>query len=131
MKKKNATEQALLTIYKPEQKVRYGQSQSSALATPLIILHLSNVSFVGCLSSPHTIGTQTEDWLRPARFNMSALQYVATSHTSGAFHPSPRCWLCCSFYAAPQSCISLVGCLSSSHAIRTQRDTGLAEASVQ
>uniref|UniRef100_A0A5K3EG47 Uncharacterized protein n=1 Tax=Mesocestoides corti TaxID=53468 RepID=A0A5K3EG47_MESCO len=44
------------------------------------------------------------------------------------FHPSPRCWPCRSLYTTPQSCPSLVGCLPSSHAIGTQRDTGLAEA---
>uniref|UniRef100_A0A5K3F4B6 Uncharacterized protein n=1 Tax=Mesocestoides corti TaxID=53468 RepID=A0A5K3F4B6_MESCO len=45
-----------------------------------------------------------------------------------AFHPSPPRWPRRPLYTAPQWCPSLVGCLSSSHAIGTQRDTELAEA---
>uniref|UniRef100_A0A5K3FB45 Uncharacterized protein n=1 Tax=Mesocestoides corti TaxID=53468 RepID=A0A5K3FB45_MESCO len=59
---------------------------------------------------------------------MSAPSVRSQSHTSGAFHPSPPRWPRRSLYTAPQLCPSLVGCLSSSHAIGTQRDTGLAEA---
>uniref|UniRef100_A0A5K3FPT7 Uncharacterized protein n=1 Tax=Mesocestoides corti TaxID=53468 RepID=A0A5K3FPT7_MESCO len=51
-----------------------------------------------------------------------------TAHTPGAFYPSPPRWPRRSLYTAPQSCSSLVGCLSSSHAIGTQRETGLVEA---
>uniref|UniRef100_A0A5K3EMV5 Uncharacterized protein n=1 Tax=Mesocestoides corti TaxID=53468 RepID=A0A5K3EMV5_MESCO len=47
---------------------------------------------------------------------------------SGAFHPSPPRWPRRSLYTAPQSCPSLAGCLSSLHAIGTQRDAGLAAA---
>uniref|UniRef100_A0A5K3FA91 Movement protein n=1 Tax=Mesocestoides corti TaxID=53468 RepID=A0A5K3FA91_MESCO len=53
---------------------------------------------------------------------------TSQNHTSGVFHPSPPRWPRRSLYTAPQSCTSLVGRLSSSHAIGSQRDTGLAEA---
>uniref|UniRef100_A0A5K3FNC8 Uncharacterized protein n=1 Tax=Mesocestoides corti TaxID=53468 RepID=A0A5K3FNC8_MESCO len=53
---------------------------------------------------------------------------TSQSHTSGALHPSPPRWPRRSLYTAPQSCPSLVGCLTFSHAIGTQRDTGLAAA---
>uniref|UniRef100_A0A5K3G5G8 Secreted protein n=1 Tax=Mesocestoides corti TaxID=53468 RepID=A0A5K3G5G8_MESCO len=43
------------------------------------------------------------------------------NHKSSALHRSPRHWPRRSLYTANQSCPSLVGCLSSSHAIGTQR----------
>uniref|UniRef100_A0A5K3EUF1 Secreted protein n=1 Tax=Mesocestoides corti TaxID=53468 RepID=A0A5K3EUF1_MESCO len=48
----------------------------------------------------------------------------------GTVHPrSPR-WLRRSLYTVPYSCLSLVGCISSSHATGMRRDRGLAEVSV-
>uniref|UniRef100_A0A5K3FX50 Uncharacterized protein n=1 Tax=Mesocestoides corti TaxID=53468 RepID=A0A5K3FX50_MESCO len=47
---------------------------------------------------------------------------------SGAVHPCPPRWPRRSLYTASHSCSSLVSCLSSLHAILTQRDRGLAEA---
>uniref|UniRef100_A0A5K3FS79 Uncharacterized protein n=1 Tax=Mesocestoides corti TaxID=53468 RepID=A0A5K3FS79_MESCO len=61
---------------------------------------------------------------------MSAPPCIAQNHMSSAVHLSPPHWPCRSFYTAPHSCPSLVSCLSSLHAIGTQRDTGLAETSV-
>uniref|UniRef100_A0A5K3F9D8 Uncharacterized protein n=1 Tax=Mesocestoides corti TaxID=53468 RepID=A0A5K3F9D8_MESCO len=49
---------------------------------------------------------------------------------SGAVNPSSPRWPRRSLYTAPHSCLPLVGCMSSSHAIGSQRDRGLAEASV-
>uniref|UniRef100_A0A5K3FXM3 Ovule protein n=1 Tax=Mesocestoides corti TaxID=53468 RepID=A0A5K3FXM3_MESCO len=48
-----------------------------------------------------------------------------------ALHPSPPRWPRRSLFTASHSCPYLVGCISSSRAIGTQRDTGLADASVQ
>uniref|UniRef100_A0A5K3FFB0 Optic atrophy 3 protein homolog n=1 Tax=Mesocestoides corti TaxID=53468 RepID=A0A5K3FFB0_MESCO len=44
---------------------------------------------------------------------------------------SPPHWLCRSLYSAPHSCLFLVGCISSSHAIGTHRDRGLADVSIE
>uniref|UniRef100_A0A5K3FXY0 Pecanex-like protein n=1 Tax=Mesocestoides corti TaxID=53468 RepID=A0A5K3FXY0_MESCO len=60
--------------------------------------------------------------------NMSAPSYVVRATISDAHHSSPPRWPPRSLYTASQACPSLVGCLTSSHAIGTQRDTGLAEA---
>uniref|UniRef100_A0A5K3FT30 Secreted protein n=1 Tax=Mesocestoides corti TaxID=53468 RepID=A0A5K3FT30_MESCO len=40
---------------------------------------------------------------------------------SGAVHPSPPRWLRRSLYTASHTCLFLVGCISSSHAIGKQR----------
>uniref|UniRef100_A0A5K3FJH2 Ovule protein n=1 Tax=Mesocestoides corti TaxID=53468 RepID=A0A5K3FJH2_MESCO len=58
-KKTGTTEQALFTNHKPELHVRHLPSESTTLATPLIIYSpLSCPSLVGCLFSSHAIGTQ-------------------------------------------------------------------------
>uniref|UniRef100_A0A5K3G3C0 Ovule protein n=1 Tax=Mesocestoides corti TaxID=53468 RepID=A0A5K3G3C0_MESCO len=73
-------------------------------------------------------------WLRVSSFfHILGVEYPSPSirsqsHTSGTFHPSPPRWPRRSLYAAPLSCPSLVDCLSFSHAIGTERDTGLAAA---
>uniref|UniRef100_A0A5K3FX09 Transposase n=1 Tax=Mesocestoides corti TaxID=53468 RepID=A0A5K3FX09_MESCO len=61
------TEQALLTNQKPEPRVRRLPSESSTLATPLIIYCISSMPFSGWLPSfpsCHWIA-ETQDWLRP------------------------------------------------------------------
>uniref|UniRef100_A0A5K3FUZ2 Uncharacterized protein n=1 Tax=Mesocestoides corti TaxID=53468 RepID=A0A5K3FUZ2_MESCO len=55
---------------------------------------------------------------------------TSQDHKSGAVHPSPPRWPCRLLYVVPHSCPYMVGCLSSSHDIGTQRETGLAGASV-
>uniref|UniRef100_A0A5K3F4E7 Uncharacterized protein n=1 Tax=Mesocestoides corti TaxID=53468 RepID=A0A5K3F4E7_MESCO len=61
-------------------------------------------------------------------------QALLTNHEpqshSKAAHPSPSRWSRRSLYTAPHSWLSLVSCLSSSHALRTQRDRGLAKAGI-
>uniref|UniRef100_A0A5K3FW10 Uncharacterized protein n=1 Tax=Mesocestoides corti TaxID=53468 RepID=A0A5K3FW10_MESCO len=61
------TEQALLTNQKPEPSVRCLPSESTMLATPLIIYCISSMSFSGWLIiflACHW-NTKTLDWLRP------------------------------------------------------------------
>uniref|UniRef100_A0A5K3FLU0 Spondin domain-containing protein n=1 Tax=Mesocestoides corti TaxID=53468 RepID=A0A5K3FLU0_MESCO len=50
-KKTGTTEQALLTNQKPEPRVRRLPSESTTLATPLIIYCISSMSFSGWLPS--------------------------------------------------------------------------------
>uniref|UniRef100_A0A5K3FZU7 Uncharacterized protein n=1 Tax=Mesocestoides corti TaxID=53468 RepID=A0A5K3FZU7_MESCO len=50
-KKTGTTEQALLTNQKPEPRVRRLPSDSTTLATPLIIYCISSMSFSGWLPS--------------------------------------------------------------------------------
>uniref|UniRef100_A0A5K3FJW9 Ovule protein n=1 Tax=Mesocestoides corti TaxID=53468 RepID=A0A5K3FJW9_MESCO len=50
-KRTGTTEQGLLTNQKPEPRVRRLPSESTALATPLIICCISSVSFSGWLPS--------------------------------------------------------------------------------
>uniref|UniRef100_A0A5K3FE89 Ovule protein n=1 Tax=Mesocestoides corti TaxID=53468 RepID=A0A5K3FE89_MESCO len=50
-KKIGATEQALLTNQKPGLRVRHLPSESTALATPLIIHFISSMSYSGWLPS--------------------------------------------------------------------------------
>uniref|UniRef100_A0A5K3G1N3 Ovule protein n=1 Tax=Mesocestoides corti TaxID=53468 RepID=A0A5K3G1N3_MESCO len=69
-KKTGTTEQALLTNQKPEPHVRCLPSESTTLATPLIIYC---TSVVDCLPFPHAIGSQRDTVLAEARWpNMSA-----------------------------------------------------------
>uniref|UniRef100_A0A5K3G039 Transmembrane protein n=1 Tax=Mesocestoides corti TaxID=53468 RepID=A0A5K3G039_MESCO len=80
MKKTCTTEQALLNNHKTEQHFRNRPSESTTLATPLIIYCTSFVSFSGLLliflACYWYAGTQ--DWLRPVWSKMSAHLYVAT-----------------------------------------------------
>uniref|UniRef100_A0A5K3G4Y3 Ovule protein n=1 Tax=Mesocestoides corti TaxID=53468 RepID=A0A5K3G4Y3_MESCO len=65
-KKTGATEQALLTNQKPEPRVRPLPSESTTLATPLVIYCISTMSFSGWLPvfpACHWIA-ETGDWLR-------------------------------------------------------------------
>uniref|UniRef100_A0A5K3ESH0 DUF4771 domain-containing protein n=1 Tax=Mesocestoides corti TaxID=53468 RepID=A0A5K3ESH0_MESCO len=50
-KKTGTTEQALLTNQKPEPRIRRPPSESTTLATPLIIYCISSMSFSGWLPS--------------------------------------------------------------------------------
>uniref|UniRef100_A0A5K3FW24 Uncharacterized protein n=1 Tax=Mesocestoides corti TaxID=53468 RepID=A0A5K3FW24_MESCO len=54
---------------------------------------------------------------------------TSQNHRSGADNARPPHWLRHASYTAHYSCPSIVGCLSCSHGIGTQRDRGLAEAS--
>uniref|UniRef100_A0A5K3FX70 Uncharacterized protein n=1 Tax=Mesocestoides corti TaxID=53468 RepID=A0A5K3FX70_MESCO len=67
---------------------------------------------------------------RPVQHNRFYGLITSQTHRSDAFHPSPQYRPHCSIYTAPHSCLSLVGCVSSSHAIGTQTDPGLAKASI-
>uniref|UniRef100_A0A5K3G0V3 Uncharacterized protein n=1 Tax=Mesocestoides corti TaxID=53468 RepID=A0A5K3G0V3_MESCO len=80
-KNTGSTEQALLTNRKPEPRVRRLPSESTALATPLIIYCISSCpSLVGCLPFPHAIGSQRDTGLAEARWsNMSAPRSDATA----------------------------------------------------
>uniref|UniRef100_A0A5K3F8Y9 Uncharacterized protein n=1 Tax=Mesocestoides corti TaxID=53468 RepID=A0A5K3F8Y9_MESCO len=74
-KKTGTAELALLTNYEPEPHVRRLPSESTKLATPLIIYStsISCPSLVGCLPFSHAIGTPREKRLAETRWsNMSA-----------------------------------------------------------
>uniref|UniRef100_A0A5K3FPK2 Uncharacterized protein n=1 Tax=Mesocestoides corti TaxID=53468 RepID=A0A5K3FPK2_MESCO len=49
---------------------------------------------------------------------------------SDSIHPSPSSWLRRSLHTDPHTCLSVVGCLSSSQAIQTQIGRGQTKASV-
>uniref|UniRef100_A0A5K3F669 Uncharacterized protein n=1 Tax=Mesocestoides corti TaxID=53468 RepID=A0A5K3F669_MESCO len=123
------TDKALLTNHKAGPQGRCRPPESTTLTTPLNICCTPFMSYIHLPRMPLE-RRETQGWLRPASSNMSAPSDIATSHTSGAFHPSPPLWQHCSLYTALHSSLSLVGCLSSSHVIGTQRDRELAEAIV-
>uniref|UniRef100_A0A5K3FHW8 Secreted protein n=1 Tax=Mesocestoides corti TaxID=53468 RepID=A0A5K3FHW8_MESCO len=110
-------EQAFLTNHKPGPHVRRPPSESPTLATRFTIFCTSFKSFSGWL--PIFLACHCDTG-----------HITSQSDTSGVFHPNPPHWSRRSIYKAPHTCLSMVGCITTLHAIGTQIDTGLAEVSV-